>query len=139
MAGAFGSTVSTDTQTVTKVISLKPIAEGTALTTGDAKMQVRIPIELNGMNLVSVGMHVYTTSSSGLPTVQIRNVTDAVDMLSTKVSVDVGEIDSSTATTPPVINTAVDDVATGDILAVDVDIAGTGTAGLEIDLGFRQP
>lgn len=138
MAGTFGSTVSTDTQIVTKVVSLQVIDEATALTTGDGKMKYVVPVELNGMNLVSVGAHVFTVSSSGLPTIQINNATDAVDMLSTRITIDVSEKDSATAAAPPVIDTGADDVATGDELRIDVDVAGTGTTGLQVRLGFRQ-
>jgi hypothetical protein len=68
--------------------------------------------------------------------VQIRNVTDAVDVLSTAITIDQSEFTSYTAATPPVINTANDDVATGDIIAVDVDGAGVSAAGLSVHLTF---
>lgn len=123
----------------TKTVILKPIAEGTDLTTGDGKMYFTIPIELNGMDLVSVGAHVYTVSSSGLPTVMIHNLTDTVDVLSTAITIDANEKDSKDATTPAVIDTANDDVVTGDEIRIDVDVAGTGTKGLEVRLGFRIP
>jgi hypothetical protein len=123
----------------TKTVILKPIAEDTALTTGDGKMYFTIPVELNGMDLVTVGAHVYTASSSGTPTVMIHNLTDTVDMLSTAITIDANEKDSSTAATPAVIDTANDDVVTGDEIRIDVDAAGTGTAGLEVRLGFRTP
>jgi len=123
----------------TKVVSLKPIDTDTALTTGDDKMRWVVPVELNGMNLVSVGAHVFTASSSGTPTVQIHNLTDTVDMLSTEITIDANEKDSATANTPPVIDAGNDDVATGDEIRIDVDVAGTGTEGLEVRLGFRTP
>jgi len=41
--------------------------------------------------------------------------------------------------TPPVIDAANDDVATGDLIAVDVDVAGTGTKGLGVILSFQLP
>ena len=124
---------------IERVIVLKVIADDTALTTGDGKMHFTIPAELNGMNLVSVGAHVYTVSSSGLPTIQIHNLTDTVDMLSTRITIDANEKDSKDATTAAVIDTTHDDVATGDEIRIDVDVAGTGTKGLEIRMGFRKP
>jgi len=139
MAKAFGTILSTDTKTGTRVILLKVIEDATALTTGDGKTTFVIPVELNGMDLVSVGAHVFTVSSSGLPTIQIRNQTDTADMLSTRITIDANEKDSSTAAAPAVINTATDDVVTGDEIAIDVDVAGTGTLGLEIRLGFALP
>ena len=74
-----------------------------------------------------------------MPTIQIHNETDVVDMLSVLITIDVAEVDSTTATTPPVIDTAVDDVVTADIIRVDVDIAGTGTKGLEVRMQFKTP
>lgn len=119
-----------------RVVTLKPIAEGTALTTGDGKMYFVVPQELNGLNLTAVGAHVFTVSSSGLPTIQINNKTDNVDMLSTRITIDANELDSKDATDAAVIDTAHDDVATGDEIRIDVDVAGTGTKGLEIRLSF---
>ena len=124
---------------ITRVVVLKVIADDTALTTGDGKMFFTVPIELNGMDLVTVGGHVYTVSSSGIPTIQIHNLTQAADMITTEITIDQGEKDSKDATTPPLIDTGNDDVATGDELRIDVDIAGTGTLGLEIRMGFRTP
>jgi len=112
---------------------------GAALTTGDGKAYFRVPATLNGFNLVAVGMHVTTVSSSGIPTVQIANVTDGVDMLSTKLTVDANEKDSITAAVAAVIDTTKDDVVEGDELRIDVDVAGTGTKGLIVDLTFQAP
>lgn len=122
-----------------KTIILKVIADDATLTTGDGKMYVTIPVELDGSNLVTVGAHVYTASTSGNPTFQIHNKTDAVDILSTVITIDVNELDSKDAATPAVINTNNNDMATEDEIRIDVDIAGTGTKGLEIRMGFRLP
>lgn len=123
----------------TKTVILKVFEDATALTTGNGKMYFTCPSTLNGMNLVSVGAHVYTASSSGLPEVQIHNLTDTSDMLSTTITIDATEYDSKDATTPAVIDTAHDDVATGDVLRIDVDTAGTGAKGLEVRMEFRLP
>lgn len=109
---------------------------GSALTTGDGKAYLRINSLLNGLNLTAVAAHVTTVSSSGIPTIQIANVTDTQDMLSTKLTIDQSEKDSKDATAAAVIDTAHDDVATGDELRIDVDVAGTGTKGLIVDLTF---
>jgi hypothetical protein len=122
-----------------RVIEIKVLDDATAITTGDGKVIVCIPAALNGMNLTGAHAFVTTVSSSGLPTVQIRNVTDAVDMLSTKVSIDASEFTSYSAATAPVIDTSKDDVATGDLIAVDVDVAGTGAKGLGVILTFQLP
>jgi len=88
---------------------------------------------------VGVAAHVTTVSSSGLPTIQIHNLTQTADMLTTKLTIDASEKDSKDATTAAVIDSANDDVATGDELRIDVDIAGTGTKGLIVELTFQLP
>ena len=124
---------------IIKSVVVKCIADDTALTIADGKAYFTIPIELNGMNLVSVGAHVYAASSSGLPAFQIHNLTQTADMLSTVITIDENEKDSKNAATPAVIDTGNDDVATGDELRFDCDVAGTGTKGTEIRMGFRLP
>jgi hypothetical protein len=57
-------------------------------------------------------------------------------MLSTAITIDANEFDSKDAATAAAINTSNDDVATGDLIRVDVDVAGTGTADLIVTLGF---
>jgi hypothetical protein len=60
-------------------------------------------------------------------------------MLSTALTIDANKFSSTYATTPAVINTSNDDVLTGDLIRVDIDTAGTGTANMYISLGFRLP
>lgn len=117
-------------------MQLKVIADAATLNTGDGQLQFCIPPALNGLNLTDAQAYVTTVSSSGTPTIQLRNVTDSVDMLTTKITIDASEKTSYTAATPSVIDTAHDDVATGDIIAVDVDVAGTGAKGLGLLLTF---
>jgi hypothetical protein len=119
-----------------KVLQLKVLDDATVLTVGDGKLIVVADASLGGLNLTGVAAFVTTVSSSGLPTVQIRNVTQAVDMLTTKVSIDASEFTSYSAATPPVIDSGNADVATGDLIAVDVDVAGTGAKGLGVVLTF---
>uniref|UniRef100_A0A6M3L9R1 Uncharacterized protein n=1 Tax=viral metagenome TaxID=1070528 RepID=A0A6M3L9R1_9ZZZZ len=122
-----------------KTVILKVQSETDALTTGDGKMYFTIPAELNGYDLITVGAHIYTASSSGLPSIAIYNFTDSQDMLSTNITIDATEVDSNTATTAPVINTSYDDVVTADVIRIDVDVAGTGAKGLEVRMGFQLP
>ena len=122
-----------------KTIILKVIADGANLVTGDAQMHVTIPDQFDGMNLVGVGAAVYTASSSGTPTIQVRNTTDSQDMLSTRITIDANELTSYSAAAPAVINTSYDDVVKGDQLQIDVDVAGTGAKGLEVHLKFALP
>jgi hypothetical protein len=128
---AFRATTGTEPE-----YNIKVTSDTTALTTGDGKIYFTIPSSLNGLTIKAAHASVGSVSSSGAITVQIRNVTDAVDVLSTAITIDQSEFTSYTAATPPVINTANDDVATGDIIAVDVDGAGVSAAGLSVHLTF---
>lgn len=131
----------------TESVSIQVITAATSVTTGDGKFYFRIPTALNGMNLISCGASVFAKSTSGTPTVQLArgrsaNATSAhtfADMLSTLITIDANEFSSADAATPPVINGSNDDVLTGDLIRVDVDVAGTGTTGLFVTMGFQLP
>ena len=91
------------------------------------------------MNLVEVEAFVVTAGTTGTTDIQIANVTQGVDILSTKLTIDSGETNSSSAVAA-VIDTANDDVATGDVLRVDIDAVSTTPAeGLVVILYFRIP
>lgn len=105
-----------------------------SLVTGDDAARIRIPSELNGYRISEVAMS--RKSGTGVLTVQLRNVRTGNDILSTKLTIDSGETDTITAATPAVINTANDDVQTGDQIAVDVDIAGTSTLLTIVQIGL---
>lgn len=123
-----------------RVVGVQCFASDVNTVTGDGAAFFRIPSVMNGWNLVGVAANVYTAGTTGTTDIQIRNVTDAVDMLSTKITIDSGETDSSTAATPPVINAAADDVATGDKIAIDVDAVSTTAAqGLFVEMIFQLP
>lgn len=104
--------------------------------TGDGKFKFAIPEDLNGALLTDAQAFVTTTSSSGTPTIQIRNTTTGNDMLSTRITIDVGEKTSYTAVSQRVINTSFDQVSTGDEISIDIDVAGTNAKGLGVILVF---
>jgi len=107
---------------------------------GAGDLFFRIPSVLNGFDLVAVAACCQTAGTTGTMDIQIHNVTQAADMLSTKITIDSTETDSSTAATPAVIDTSNDDVATGDQLRIDVDAVHTTPAkGLLVELQFRLP
>ena len=110
-----------------------------AVATGDGKAYLPIPTDYDGMNLVDAQASVSTQSTSGLPTVQVHNLSGAADMLSTRITIDENEYTSYTADDVSVIDAANDDVAEGDMLRIDVDVAGTGTKGLTVLLSFEEP
>jgi hypothetical protein len=124
---------------IERLFPVRVIPKLVPLSVADGVESIYIPSELNGCNLVGVVAIVDTVSSSGTPTVQVRNVTDAVDMLSTPITIDANERTSYSAAAQPVIDTAHDDVATGDEIAIDIDVAGTGTKGLTVYLRFELP
>jgi hypothetical protein len=69
--------------------------------------------------------------------IQIYNIDNALDMLSTKLTIDSAETGSDTAATAAVINTSNDHVNVNDMLRIDVDAVHTTEAkGLIVTLGF---
>jgi hypothetical protein len=126
--------------TGTVPVVVQVVGPATSLTTGDGKAFFRVPPRLNGMNLVSVAATVYTAGTTGTTDIQIRNKTQTADMLSTKLKIDSTETDTSTAATPAVIDTANDDVVTGDVLAFDIDaVSTTAPLGLLVSMEFELP
>lgn len=107
------------------------------MTTGDGKFIFAFPY-VSG-TLKDLEIDVTTVSSSGIVQVQVRNATQSLDMLSTRIQVDANEFHSKDASTLFVINSANAVIARGDRIAVDVDAAGTGAKGLGISLIFNIP
>jgi hypothetical protein len=99
--------------------------ETTAITTGTAKVTFRMP---HAMTLTAVRASLTTVSSSGTPTVDINE--NGTTILSTKLTIDASEKTSTTAATAAVISdTALADDAE---ITIDIDVAGTGAAGLKV-------
>jgi hypothetical protein len=106
--------------------------EARIVVVGDGKFIFMVPHDLDQAELVHVAAFVTVAGSC---TVQLRNVTQAYDFLSTKVTIDAAEFTSYTATTPPVI----DDtklVDKGDLIAIDVDAADGTCEGLGVVVQF---
>ena len=129
---------------VKEIVSILIFDDATDATIGDGAGDVfwRVPSFLNGYNLTGVAGQVQTAGTTGTTDVQIARIRSGTpaDMLSTKLTIDSGEIDSSTAATAAVINGANDDVATGDQIRIDVDATSTTKAkGLLVELTFTKP
>lgn len=123
-----------------EVVDVMVFGPTTVCSTGDGKAFFRIPVKLNGWNLVGVAACVYSAGTTGTMDIQIRNKTDTTDMLSTKITIDSTETDTSTAATPAVVNASFDDVVTGDAIAIDIDAVHTTQAqGLVVELRFQLP
>lgn len=119
------------------VLFIKVFGDDQSVSAGDKAFEFEVSRDMDGKHLSDVESYVTTVSSSGLVTVQIRKVGIA-DMLTTKCTIDAGELNSKDAATPAVIDAANDDVAWGDHISIDVDAAGTGAMGLGVMLTFSQ-
>ena len=138
--GATGATGATGAEGPTKRIFEIAFAPDEDVFVGDGAFMFRIPSVINGWNLTAVAACVYTAGVTGTTDIQIRNKTDSVDMLSTKLTIDSTEVDSSSAATAAVIDITKDDVATGDQIVIDIDATSTTKAkGLVVSLQFEAP
>lgn len=109
-------------------------APAEAVSTG-IKMYYDIPVSLNGMNLVSVNGKAVTAGTTGNMTIDVnRNGTTM--MAANKLVFATGVAnDNGTA-----VISAPGPVATGDVIAVEVDaIQTTPAVGVRVNLGFRKP
>ena len=121
---------------IERAMALKAIPDTIEVYTGDGIARMVIPSTLDGLSLNSIAAHVFTVGSSGTTTVMLHNETDAVDMLTTVISIEASESDSSTSGTQPVISSS-NTVATADVLRFDVDSISSGAKGLEIRMTFK--
>lgn len=124
-----------------KSVVVQVLDGGVGISTGDGKAYITIPVELNGMNLTGVNAQSVTASYTATSTlIQIRNVTDGQDMLTWPIQIDALENNSASAASIAIINTSYDDVATDDLLAIDIDqTSATAPKGLIVRLRFALP
>ena len=121
---------------VERTVAIKCVADGIAPVVGDGITHFVIPSTMNGKNLSSAQAHVYTVGTGGsITNVQLHNLTEGDDMLSTPITIDLNEKDSSTAATPSVTG-GDNGVSTADVIRIDVDAVATNTLGLEIRMVF---
>ena len=106
---------------------------------GDGRAAFLVPAAMNGMQLVSVAMVVATAGTgASLTTVQIsrRRAGTNTDMLSTPITI----ASAATVGTGAVIDAATDDLATNDLLYVDVDtVSAVPPQGGVVALQARLP
>jgi hypothetical protein len=105
------------------------------------------------MNLVAVNANVFAAGTTGTINIDIARCaattagaictgtgTSIADMLSTNITIDSGENDTATAAAAAVIDTGSDDVATGQVLRIDIDAVHTTPAtGLLVNMEFALP
>ena len=118
-----------------RTLIVKCVNDGIGPSVGNGITHVTIPSTLDGKNLLSAQAHVYTAGTGSTTTVQLHNLTDGQDMLSTAITIDSGEKESSTAATPSVTG-AYGGVSTADVIRIDVDVVATNTLGLEVRMVF---
>ncbi len=117
----------------TRVVQQICVDFATELAVAEGVGYIIIPAECNGMNLISARADVITAGTTNASTFDIYNVTDGTTMLSSAISIASGAT-SGTGT----VDTAHDDVATGDIIRIDCDgISTTPPKGLIVTLAFR--
>lgn len=112
--------------------SVEPMAfalsdETTALTTGNGKLTVRAPF---AFTITAVRASLTTASSTGAVTIDVNDGTTTI--FSTPLTIDQGELTSTTAAAAAVIsdNAIADDAS----IRFDIDGAGVGAAGLKVTL-----
>ena len=118
-----------------RTLVIKCVADTIGPSVGNGITHVTIPSTLDGKNLSSAQAHVYTAGTGSTTTVQLHNLTDGQDMLSTPITIDAGEKDSSTAATPSVTGSYTG-VSTADVIRIDVDVVASSTLGLEVRMVF---
>lgn len=101
--------------------------EVTPLSTGTSEFTFVIPYNFT---LKYVYASVNVASTSGIPTFDLK--VSGSSILSTKITIDVNELTSSTAAIPPVISTP--NITAFAPISADINIAGTNTAGAKIYL-----
>lgn len=110
-----------------------------ALKVGDTAAHFEIPRVMSGYNLKYVSACLQTNGTSGTTDFQIRNVTKARDLLTTKLTIDANEPCSITAATAFAVNGSNDDVSHPDVMAIDVDAVSTSAAVAAVEMEFERP
>ncbi len=107
--------------------------EGTTdVSVGDGRAYFTIPSKLDGRSLSIANATVITAGTTGNTTIQVHNVTNAEDILSTPITI------ATTETTGAgVIDSGAATVSTRDLLRIDIDsVSTTAPKGLIVNLEF---
>jgi hypothetical protein len=104
----------------------------TTIATGSGQMEFQMPYNFT---LTDIFATVKTASSSGLPSIQVQQ--GGLDILSTAITIDVGEKTSRTAAVATVIADNTLDI--NGVITFDIDAIGTDVTGLVIYLvGYQR-
>jgi len=105
--------------------------ETTAIDSTGTKLTFYMPF---AYTVTAVRASLTTTSSSGTPTIDIHE--GATTILSTKITIDAGDLISTDSATQPVIDDP--DLADEAKITIDVDVTGTDATGLKVYIiGYR--
>lgn len=119
-------------QNVRQMIKIDFGDETTTICTGNGQKEFQMPY---CFTLTEVYATVKTASSCGVPSIQIQQ--NALDILSTAITIDVSEKTSRTAAVAPVISDNTLDIS--GVITFDLDAVGTGVTGLVIYLlGYQR-
>ncbi len=116
-----------------RVLALVIFESDASVTVANGKVMIPITSELNGYDIVDVQANVYAKGVTGTTDIQIRRQRGAVeaDVLSTKIT-----IGDEYYASDEVVDTANDDLVTGDALFVDRDAIHSGTAPLGLSVAI---
>jgi len=109
-----------------------------AVTTGNGVIGIPITSKLNGFNIIGAQANVYTKGVTGTTDIVIRKQRGATDSDVTSTAITIGD---EYYATDCVVDTVADDLATGDMLFIDVDAVHSGTApnGLSVIITCQLP
>lgn len=128
---------------VKRYVQTRLVASDTDIAVEDevGSWELHIPPDLDGLSLVYLWAKVDTAGTGTSQTTtefQVHNITQGVDMLTTVLSIDTGEEQSSSAAAAYAIKSNGDEViSSGDLIRVDCDnVTDTAPQGLKIAMGF---
>jgi len=101
---------------------------------GDGRVYLQIPAKFDGNSVNIANASVITAGTTGDTTIQIYNVTNAEDVLSTPITIATTETFGS-----GVIDETKATVSTGDIIRIDIDsVSTTAPKGLIVNIEFTN-
>lgn len=110
-------------------------AEDEAPAAGDDWWRLPVEPDWAGTFLRLAEAYVRTTGSS-VTRIQLHNLGNADDLLTSRIEIDSSENFSRTAATPAVVDPDMVALTLGDVIRVDMDNVGTGITGLKLMLTF---
>ena len=120
-------------------IQIVVFAPTVANATGDGKAYFHVPASMDGFILTGVHAEVITAGTTNTLDIQLHNVDNNLDMLSTLLTVDTGETGSDTAASAAAIDVDKDHINTNDVVRVDVDaVHSTPANGLLLTMTFER-